>query len=245
MKAIILAAGYGTRLYPLTLNRPKALLDVADKPIVEHLMNRLLPVRDLDHVYLAINGSFASQFEEWLGAYRTGNNDSRSEAISSITIEESGNAGAISSLYYVLKREKVEDDIIVVAADNLFSHDFSTFILFARQKSTPVVAVYHHQSLLRDGYHGVGRLTIKCVVDRLNLVNPDSPAVDVSLAVGAAQVVDVAGGVAAGAAVYRVIVVHLEEVSAAPPHHLLVGNQRAGVLDDPPARFDRLQREES
>lgn len=143
MKAIVLAAGYGTRLYPLTLNRPKALLDVADKPIVEHLMDRLLPVPGLDHIYLAINDWFAPQFQEWLGAYRSGRHDRHSKVISSITIEEANNAGAISSLYSVLTRENVDDDVLVIAADNLFSHDFENFVLFAQQKGTPVVGVYN------------------------------------------------------------------------------------------------------
>ena len=69
MKAVILAAGYATRLYPLTLNRPKALLDVGGRPMVEHLLERLHGVDGLGAIYLVTNSKFADAFREWATAW--------------------------------------------------------------------------------------------------------------------------------------------------------------------------------
>ena len=65
MKAVILAAGYATRLYPLTLDRPKALLPVAGRPMVEHLLLRLEGVEGLDAIHLVTNSKFAGAFRDW------------------------------------------------------------------------------------------------------------------------------------------------------------------------------------
>ena len=65
MKAIILAAGYATRLYPLTLNMPKALLPIGKKPIIDHIVAQMDTVEELDEIYVVSNDKFAGHFEEW------------------------------------------------------------------------------------------------------------------------------------------------------------------------------------
>ena len=65
MKLLVLAAGYATRLYPLTLDRPKALLAVAGRPMLEHVLASLAPIRELDTTYVVTNSKFARHFEEW------------------------------------------------------------------------------------------------------------------------------------------------------------------------------------
>ena len=69
MKAIILAAGYATRLYPLTLDRPKALLPVGGRPMVEHVVGRLATIPELDEILLVTNAKFAAQFAEWSAGF--------------------------------------------------------------------------------------------------------------------------------------------------------------------------------
>ena len=64
MKAVILAAGYATRLYPLTLDRPKHLLEIGGRPLLELLLERL-PLRELDGIYVVTNAKFAPRFREW------------------------------------------------------------------------------------------------------------------------------------------------------------------------------------
>jgi hypothetical protein len=70
MKIIILAAGYATRLYPLTLTRPKPLLPVAGKPMIDYVLDNLAPIGGIDHVYIVTNARFADQFQKWADDYR-------------------------------------------------------------------------------------------------------------------------------------------------------------------------------
>ena len=70
MNALILAAGYATRLYPLTLNKAKPLLQVAGKPIIEWVVDNLAPVPDLKTIYVVTNDKFAADFQTWADGYQ-------------------------------------------------------------------------------------------------------------------------------------------------------------------------------
>ena len=142
MKIIILAAGYATRLYPLTLTRPKSLLPVAGKPMIDHVLDNLAPIGGIDRILIVTNAKFADQFQKWAQDYRA------KKARLDFTIVNDGSTdmndmlGAIGDLHLVITRENVNDDIIVVAADNLFSQSLEPFGRFCREKNAPVVAVY-------------------------------------------------------------------------------------------------------
>src|SRR5258705_438029 len=69
MKVIILAAGYATRLYPLTLTQPKPLLPVAGKPMIEYVIDNLLPIGGLERIYVVTNAKFAGHFQRWADYY--------------------------------------------------------------------------------------------------------------------------------------------------------------------------------
>lgn len=141
MKLIILAAGYATRLYPLTLNQPKPLLEVAGKPMIEHVLDNLAPIRAIDHVYVVTNNKFEGHFQRWADAYGA-DKQSNFTIINDGSTDDSNKLGAIGDLNLVLKEAAVEDDIIVVAGDNLFSESLEGFGQYAREKSAPVLAVY-------------------------------------------------------------------------------------------------------
>src|SRR5215204_3989563 len=70
MKILILAAGYATRLYPLTLTKPKPLLEVAGKPMIEHVLDNIAPIPGIDRVYVVTNDKFAAPFQQWADHYR-------------------------------------------------------------------------------------------------------------------------------------------------------------------------------
>ncbi len=142
MKLIVLGAGYATRLYPLTLNQPKPLLAVAGKPMLEHVLDNLAPVRDIDHVYVVTNAKFADHFQRWADDYRARRPGLDFTIVNDHSTDDSNKLGAIGDLNLVLTQEKIDDDIIVVAGDNLFSHSLETFGEFCRQKNAPVSAVY-------------------------------------------------------------------------------------------------------
>lgn len=142
MKVIILAAGYATRLYPLTLNRAKPLLEVAGKPMIEHVLDNLSPIKDVDRIYVVTNNKFAEQFRQWAKKYGAGGGKPQITVVNDNSTDDSNKLGAIGDLHLVLTREGIEDDVIVVAGDNLFDRSLEAFGEFCREKRMPVVAVY-------------------------------------------------------------------------------------------------------
>src|SRR5438105_8800542 len=139
MKIIILAAGYATRLYPLTLTRPKPLLLVAGKPMIDHVLDNLAPIGGIDRVYIVTNAKFAEQFQKW--AKDDGSHKAKLDftIVNDRSTDESNKLGAIGDLHLVITREKIDDDIVVVAADNLFSEKLEDFGGFCREKKAPVL----------------------------------------------------------------------------------------------------------
>jgi glucose-1-phosphate thymidylyltransferase len=142
MKIIILAAGYATRLYPLTLTQPKPLLPVAGKPMIDHVLDNLAPIGGIDRVYVVTNAKFAGHFQQWADAYRAKKSKMDFTVVNDGSTDDTNKLGAIGDIHFVLTREKVEDDIIVVAGDNLFNQKLSQFGKFCREKSAPVLALY-------------------------------------------------------------------------------------------------------
>jgi glucose-1-phosphate thymidylyltransferase len=142
MKVIILAAGYATRLYPLTLNQPKPLLDVAGKPIIEHVLDSLKPIQNIDQFYVVTNNKFTRHFEQWANLYSATETDIRLTIVNDGTSDDSNKLGAIGDVHLVLKQKKIDDDIIVVAGDNLFSESLEEFGKLSLKKASPVLAVY-------------------------------------------------------------------------------------------------------
>ena len=138
MKALILAAGYATRLYPLTLDRPKALLPVGGKPMLDHLMEQLEQVEGLDEVYVVTNSKFAGAFREWAAA-RSG---LPLRIIDDGTVDDDSKLGAIGDLDLTIREAELDDDLIVLAGDNLFSESIAPFPVFALGKGGPALGVY-------------------------------------------------------------------------------------------------------
>ena len=142
MKLIILGAGYATRLYPLTLNQPKPLLEVAGKPMIEHVLDNLKAITDIDHIYIVTNARFAENFQRWRDEYQTSHAGAPVTIINDRSTDDSNKLGAIGDMNLVLTEAQVDDDIIVVAGDNLFSNRLENFGEFCRAGCAPVLGVY-------------------------------------------------------------------------------------------------------
>jgi glucose-1-phosphate thymidylyltransferase len=142
MKVVILAAGYATRLYPLTLTQPKPLLPVAGKPMVEYVLTNLAGIEGIDRIYVVTNAKFADHFQKWADGYNRSVKKLNFTVVNDGSTDDSNKLGAIGDLHLVIAREKLDDDIIVVAGDNLFSKELSDFGRFCREKKAPVLAVY-------------------------------------------------------------------------------------------------------
>ena len=142
MKVIILAAGYATRLYPLTLTQPKPLLPVAGQPMVEYVLDNLAPIGGIDRIYVVTNNKFAGHFQKWADHYAATKAKLNFTIVNDGSTDDTNKLGAIGDINYVLKTQNVDDDIMVVAGDNLFSKKLEGFGQFCREKNAPVLALY-------------------------------------------------------------------------------------------------------
>lgn len=142
MKLIILAAGYATRLYPLTLNQPKPLLPVAGKPMLEHVIDNVSTIDAIDHAYIVTNAKFTSHFEKWAESYHRPNLKFGFIIVNDESTDEANRLGAIGDMHLVITKHEIDQDILVVGGDNLFSDDLHDFGDFCLQKNAPVTGVY-------------------------------------------------------------------------------------------------------
>jgi glucose-1-phosphate thymidylyltransferase len=147
MKVLILAAGYATRLYPLTLTQPTPLLPVAGKPMVDYVLDNLAPIEGIDHVYIVTNAKFVRQFESWADRHRAAKKGVQFTIVNDGSTDDSNKLGALGDLNLVLERTHLDDDLIVVAGDNLFSESLAGFGAACRSKGAPVLGIYDVGSL--------------------------------------------------------------------------------------------------
>ncbi|MFL6542136.1 MAG: nucleotidyltransferase family protein [Chthoniobacterales bacterium] len=142
MNVLILAAGYATRLYPLTKTKAKPLLEVADKPMINWVLDNLAPVPDIETVYVVTNAKFAADFQQWADQYKQRNPKLNFKIINDGSTDDSNKLGAIGDINLVLTRENVaSSDLIVVAGDNLFSEPLTDFVEASRG-SVATLATY-------------------------------------------------------------------------------------------------------
>jgi glucose-1-phosphate thymidylyltransferase len=129
VKAIVLAAGYATRLRPLTDTWAKELLPVGGKPILTSIVESIATVADVDEVHVVTNAHKAPAFVEWAKDRE-------------VTVHDDGTStnedrlGAIGDMQFVIQRAGIDDDLLVIAGDNLFEFDLSEFVGYWRTKGT-------------------------------------------------------------------------------------------------------------
>jgi glucose-1-phosphate thymidylyltransferase len=138
MKALLLAGGYATRLRPLTDDRAKPLLPVAERPIVDWILDKVAEVDDVDEVHLVTNARFAPAFHEW----------ARDRAVvvhDDGTTSNEDRLGAIGDIVFVADRQQWEgEDLLVIAGDNLFDFSLAEYVDFWGSKDGSTIAVYEH-----------------------------------------------------------------------------------------------------
>lgn len=138
MQAVVLAGGFAKRLWPLTLDKPKPLLSVAGKPIIEYILEKLDGIEEIDKVYISVNKKFEPYFKEWL---QNADFAKPLEIVTEPTTTEEEKLGAVGALGFLLRKKDITDDLVVVAGDNLFDFDMKKFIQ-GHESGFPVVAVY-------------------------------------------------------------------------------------------------------
>lgn len=146
MIAIILAGGYAKRLWPLTFDKPKPLLPVVGKPIIDHVTDRVLHLgTSIERIVVLTSSRFEKQFRAW-----TCSRNQSIEVVSDGSWSEEDKPGAVGALATLCS--EITTDFLVIAADCLYKDEFQDLVHYFKHKQAPVVALYHPIHL--DQVHG-------------------------------------------------------------------------------------------
>lgn len=135
MKAVILAGGHATRLWPITKDRAKPLLPLGEQPIIDYIIEEL---EELDEVIISTNEKFAEDFEDYADEF---NRDNVRVVVENQESEDE-KPGTIGAIIKLLDKEGLDDDMLIVGGDNYFGLDFSKMLDFCKEKEGPVNVVY-------------------------------------------------------------------------------------------------------
>lgn len=149
MKAIILAAGYATRLYPLNKKTPKPLLKIGGRPIIECIIDKTGEVKDLDITYIITNHTFKSHFDDWLNSYNTEN---EIKIIDDMTESNDNRLGSIGDMEFVIKKENINEDLLVIAGDTLFGFGLEDVVRYMDQKNGSVIVSKKSDTIVPERY---------------------------------------------------------------------------------------------
>lgn len=148
MKAIVLAGGHATRLWPVTKNRAKPLLPLGNRPIVDFIIEEL--EEEVDDLIISTNEKFASDFEDYVEDFER---DAR------VVVENQGSEdekpGTIGAIINLIDSEDIDDDLLIVGGDNYLGFSFHDLLDFCREKSAPVNVVYDVKELDRASSFGI------------------------------------------------------------------------------------------
>lgn len=152
MKNIVIAAGYATRLGELTKNFPKPLLEIGSSTILGRMLDDIDRIPDIDEHIIITNHRFAPVFEDWAA---------RQSYTKPLTVIDDGTStnetrlGAVCDLLFAMERLKIDDDMLVVAADNILMFSFQEFVDFAKGKGTSCIMCHEQPSIERLQRTGV------------------------------------------------------------------------------------------
>ncbi len=144
MKNIVIAAGYATRLGELTKNFPKPLLRIGENTILGRMLDDIDTIPEIDEHIIVTNHKFAPIFEQWAQEQHY---TKPITIIDDGTTTNEGRLGAVCDLLYAMDALSIDDDMLVVAADNLLFFSFREFVDFARDKQTSCIMCHHQPSI--------------------------------------------------------------------------------------------------
>ncbi len=139
MDAIVLAAGYGTRLYPLTKDKPKPLLEVAGKSIIEHIVRKIEEINNINKIYIVTNDKFEQHFKKWLRDF-----DAKKpvEIINDGTKSNDERLGALGDIHFAIIQKEINEGIIAIAGDNLFEMSLLDVHNFFKKRNSNVIVLH-------------------------------------------------------------------------------------------------------
>ncbi len=137
MKCILLCAGYATRLYPLTENYPKALIEIEKgKPILDYILSEVNTISEIDKIYVVSNEKYYKNFVDWKNNVKS---DKEIEIINDHTTSNEDRLGAIGDIQYVIKEKNINDELLVIAGDNLFDYKLRDVIDFYNERKSATI----------------------------------------------------------------------------------------------------------
>lgn len=149
MKCLILAAGYATRLYPLTENFPKPLLKVGDKTILDWLVDDIDTAGDIDEFVVISNHKYAQHFEAWAKTKQQ-----KITVVDDGTDSNDTRLGAVKDIQFAIDKLQLDDDMLVIAGDNVLDFSLTKFIAYSKEKNASCIMRYYEpeaQKLLKCG----------------------------------------------------------------------------------------------
>ena len=148
MKTIVLAAGYATRLYPLTENFPKPLLEIGRSTILDRMLDDLDTIPDITGHIVVTNGKFAPIFEAWAAKRLAGEGSVLPvKVLSDGTFTNETRLGAVCDLLMAIESLGIDDDLLVMAADNILEFSFRGFVEYAKEKGTSCIMCHEQPSI--------------------------------------------------------------------------------------------------
>lgn len=144
MKNIVIAAGYATRLGELTANFPKPLLKIGEKSILERMLDDIDQIPEITEHVIISNHKFAHHFEEWKAQMHY---QKPITIIDDMTETNDTRLGAVCDLLYAIDKLHIDDDLLVVAADNLLFFSFADFVKFANEKNSSCIMRHYQPSI--------------------------------------------------------------------------------------------------
>lgn len=159
MQGLILAAGYGRRLYPLTKEYPKPLLKVKDKPIIDYIIPKLNQIKEIKKIWVITNHKFFPYFIKW---EKKKNFKKPLELIDDLTSSYERRRGALKDIDFAIKKKNIKDDLIIVGGDNLFDEGLKGFVSYIKKKRNYfVIGLYKLKDRSLARYYGVARINQK------------------------------------------------------------------------------------
>ena len=141
MKCLILAAGYATRLYPLTENFPKPLLKVGEKTILDWLVDDIDSAGLVDEFVVISNHKYAPHFEAWARTKQP-----KVTVVDDGTMSNETRLGAVKDIQFAMEQLSLEGDMLVIAGDNVLDFSLTKFMAYAKEKGTSCIMRYYEPS---------------------------------------------------------------------------------------------------